>query len=554
MNSAAPAPEIDASNEPAVARALTRLSDAWMRPTTRATDAFALCIISALSSAAAFSGAVHPRIYGHDVFVMLDAGWRVLCGQRPDVDFSPSMGPTLGLLMAAGLRLAAVGVRAVGYASGLMGLFAGSAGYWLTRRRLPAFPAMLAPVALTLIAVGPFPIGLAPNVLSQAMVYNRYGFALTGLVAIEAFLPTVRRREAVLGGFLSAGVAVAAFFLKPSYGLVACGLLACSLPISPRRSGRLAGMSAGALLTVLALLSYLRFDAHAIYLDLYWMFTAKGSATSLWSVRWAFFKTAAEFLPLGILALLAGSKKSNGTATQPLLLAFLAWICGALLLATNGQSSGLPLDAVFAMVLFSSRDQRRYGTADVAPVLFALLTIVPLLVSHLAGLAFAAIDSTRQPAEAALIDAPHLADFYLYDVEEGTDADRRSNGHVYATYVNDGMALIRLHSSDKETVATLDIQNPFSYTLLRAPAHGGAVALSYHHTFNDQHKPSFNWLFGSTDVVMVPKRPSAAEPDAQALIRNYLPEIRSQFRLCAQSNWWELYKRPSKLAGCTNQP
>jgi hypothetical protein len=110
--------------------------------------------------------------------------------------------------------------------------------------------------------------------------------------------------------------------------------------------------------------------------------------------------------------------------------------------------------------------------------------------------------------------------------------------------------LIQRFSRPKETVFTLDMANPFPYALLRRPARGGSPALAFNHTFNDQHKPSPDWLFGSADIVMVPKHPASSDPDARALFRNYLPSIQAGFRLCAESDWWLLYKRPGNLQAC----
>ncbi len=148
--------------------------------------------------------------------------------------------------------------------------------------------------------------------------------------------------------------------------------------------------------------------------------------------------------------------------------------------------------------------------------------------------------ASRKQKESARIrggpfHAPHLASLLLYDVPDGTDADRRSNGRVYVDYVNDGIDLLRKFSTPHDTVVTLDMVNPFPYALLRPPAHGGSPALAFNHTFNDQHKPSADWLFGSADIVMVPKRPASSEPDARALFRNYLPDIESEFQLRARS-------------------
>ena len=539
----------EARHEPAPARSLAWLSAFWTRPVTITTDGCAVTILAVICAAAAAIGAVHVRIYGHDIFVMLDAGWRVLNGQRPDVDFRPSMGPLAGLLFAAALKLAHNSVRAVGYASSMVGAFAGFAGYWIARRRIAAVPATLAAAALALIAVAPFPIGLSPNLLSQAMLYNRYGYALAGLVALEAFLAPPDRRSAMSGGFLSGAIIVALVFLKPSYALVAAGFVVVSFFIVGSNRSRMAGIATGCTFAALATLAYLRFDLSAIWTDLAWMFAAKGSAINLWNVRWAFFKGLGEFLPLAALSLVAGSTRRRGL-WKPYACALLAWTAGAMLLATNGQLAGFPLNAIFAIVLIGEA----YSTAPA--ILLGLIAVAPLLVDSTAGLGVALFESVRRPSVevAASIDSPPLSGFTLYDVPEGSDADLRSNGHAYATYLSDGIKLIRRYSRREETVYTLDVQSPFSYALLRRPARGGAVCLSYRHTFNDQHKPPFDWLFGSADIVMVPKRPSAAAPDAQALFRNYLPGIHAGFRLCAQSDWWELYKRPANLSGCAIQP
>jgi hypothetical protein len=74
--------------------------------------------------------------------------------------------------------------------------------------------------------------------------------------------------------------------------------------------------------------------------------------------------------------------------------------------------------------------------------------------------------------------------------------------------------------------------------------------MAFNHQFNDAHKPTPDQLFGSADVVMVPKHRSAADIDTQALFRNYLPAIQARYRLCAETDWWQLYKPPSQLEGC----
>ncbi len=522
--------------------ALARL---WAKATNHWTDISAAALILGIAGTAAHIGAVHTMLYGHDIFLALDAGWRVLNGQRPDVDFSPSLSPALGMLFAVALRLAHNSVNAVGYASALVGAAAGLLSYWLVRRRLPGMPAVLAAIVLTLIAVAPFPVGLPPNSLSQAMLYNRYGYALLGLVLLEAFQGSRdgRRADAAGGGFLTGVVIIALLFLKPSYCLVAVAFVICSSVLARHDARRYLGILLGLLACGIAMMAYLRLDFAAVWKDLHLMSQARSAGLSMWTIRWSLINAVTDFLPLAVLAVLIKSWKT-------IAISMVVFTGGALLLATNGQLRGFPLNAVLAILLIE-RGRAALKT-DAVPILIGLIAYLPFCFGSAGGLGYALFQSRRIPphSEVARFQPPHLAGLLLYDMPDGTDADRRSNGPTYVTYVNDGVNLLNRASRMDETVFTLDVQNPFSYALLRRPAHGGSAALYFDHTFNDQHKPSAAWLFGSADIVMVPKHPSGAELDASALFRNYLGDVKSGFRLCEETEWWRLYKRPWNLAGC----
>jgi hypothetical protein len=231
-------------------------------------------------------------------------------------------------------------------------------------------------------------------------------------------------------------------------------------------------------------------------------------------------------------------------------------------LATNAQASGYPLSGVVALLFvnqgLTAAKQLGLGQtfgflrADTVIVLVGLVCFVPELLADASGLASAVVESRRHPpiSEVVRFQPPHMSGLLLFDVPFGTDADDRSNGRTFVTYVNDGLDLIRAVSKSGETVYTLDMFNPFSYALLWAPARGGADVITFNHQFNDEHKPTPERLFGSADIVMVPKHPSSADADARALFRNYLADVHAQYRLCAEDAWWQLYKRPSNIAGC----
>ena len=551
-----------------LASSLDLLPQLWRTPPNYSRDACAILLILAVCVGTAFIGAVHTRIFGHDIFILLDSGWRVENGQRPAVDYSPGTGELLPLLMAAGLKLAHNSVRGIGYASALLGAVVGLWSYAIARNRMSWISASLVSLLLTLIAVAPYPLGLLPNMFSHAMIYNRYGYALLGIVVLESFQRTPGREDAKLAlGSVSTGIVSAALlFLKPSYGLVALVFAAFSVLLDRRNWWRPAGILLGFAAGILAMIAWLRFDFEAVFNTFRLLAAAKSSSLSLWEIRWAIVKGLPDFAALALLVVFVGvirsSKEPMARSFSFLAVAILVMLGGALLLATNAQAGGYPLNAVLAILLVeqglaaaknSGIATAGFLSADTVVLLVGLLCFVPDLLANAGGLGSAILESRRNPpaSEVARFQSANLSSLLLFDVPFGTDADYRSNGRVYVTYVNDGMDLIRRVSKSAETVFTLDIFNPFPYALLRAPTPGGADCIAFNHQFNDEHKPTPDRLFGSADIVMVPKHPSAADVDTQALFRNYLPDIQARFRLCAETDWWQLYKPPSHLEGCT---
>ncbi|MGD0296898.1 MAG: hypothetical protein ABSE86_07240 [Bryobacteraceae bacterium] len=539
---------------------LDRLPQLWRIPAGPSRDAFAILLILAVCAGTAFTGAVHTRRFGHDLFIMLDGGWRVLNGQRPDVDFSPGIGIVTPLIMAAGLKLAHNSVNGVAYGSALVGAFVGLVGYAIGRKRMPWIPATLISLFLALIAIAPYPLGLPPNILSHAMVYNRYGYAMLGAVVLEVFQrqsgPSAKLQPgAVATGILSAIL----LFGKPSYGMVALVFAGYSVLLDPRKRWRLIGIVLGLVVGSAALMAWLRFDFAAVWNDVSLQAAAKGSGANPWGIGTAMVKGLRDILWPALLAVFVVVIRSR---LQPLVSVVLVLIGGSLLLATNAQADGFPLNAVFAIILaeqgrlaakeFGAGNAARFLRADTVILLVALLCFAPPFLGSASGLVYAMVKSRENPPESEVprIHAAPLAGLLFYDVPDALESDRRSSGRVYVEYLNDGIHLIRSVSTPEETIYTLDMTNPFSYALERRPAHGGASCMSLNHHFSDKHKPSPEWLFGAADIVMVPKRPAAAEQDTTALMRNYLPSIQAQYVLCAQTEWWQLYKRPSHLEGC----
>ena len=510
-----------------------------------------------LCAAAAFIGAVPTHQYGHDIFTLLENGWRVVSGQRVHVDYVSPWGPVMFLIVGLGLRISGYSVNGVGYGSAIVGLIIGLWSYRLGRNRFESSPRLLASLFLVALVVAPYALGTPPWYSSHAMVYNRYGYALVGLVMLEAFQPAggEKRRTAERFGGISSGAAVAlALFLKASFFLVALAFLGASLLLRRPTRRRLLGLSVGFSLVALALLAYLRFDVLAMLRDLQMAAGARSESLFPLDIVSRAWNSATQFLAVLLLGFAASwlleSAGPRWREFQLPLLAVLVIVADIGLLSTNSQSAGVPLIAVFALILVNrvtarQRELPETEARSARPYYALLLSLggllfLPQLASDIYGLAYGAWQK-RSPSELDSVlrfTEPRLAPLLLYD-----DGTPRSNGRTYTTYVNDGVALLRRATSPKETVLTMDMANPFPYALGRPPALGGIAAAAYQYTLSDTHRPSDDRYFGNSDIVMVPKRPSADEMYWVGFYKLYEPALLRRYALAAESDWWYLLRR-----------
>lgn len=96
--------------------------------------------LALICGTAAFIGAVPTKIYGHDIFVPLEFGWRVMNGQRPYLDFTSAFGPVLFLVSALGLTISHHSVDGIGYGSAIVALIVGAWAFFLGKNRLASSP------------------------------------------------------------------------------------------------------------------------------------------------------------------------------------------------------------------------------------------------------------------------------------------------------------------------------------------------------------------------------------------------------------------------------
>jgi hypothetical protein len=502
----------------------------------------AIGVVMCIAGIAASTGAIHARLYGHDIFFLLDNGWRVLHGQRVHVDFSSGWGPVTFLLVAAGLAVSGGSVAAVSYANAIVALAAGLWCVWLAAGRSRTMMTVLCPCFVALLAAAPFALGDVLTSTSHGMVYNRYGYALLTLLMLECFQPaaedlqTTNRRwiEPALTG-CALGILL---FLKITYFLVALPLLGMSLLFRKPLGRRALAHAIGFLATALVFLAYLRFDVGAMSRDLLAAGAARSGSLGL---RHGLAELLAGGIPRAVLLAAVTFRCWRGWRYP--LIAVLVVVVDSLLLLTNAQMLCYPVTAAYSVVLlFSIKPGLRSSRL---PVLAAGLLAVPMVLMEIGGLGYGLVESRANPDPPGVLrfESAQLRPLVLYDVASDDIDNKYANGSEYVSSINDGIRLLTAHTSRVDKVTTLDMFNPFAFALGREPIRGGIAAAAYRYTLDDLHHPSPASFFGDASVVMVPKYPASPHLFYDGYRNIYEPALRKEFRLEAESSRWWLYRR-----------
>ena len=518
---------------------------------------FPVCL-TVICGTAFFIGAVPTRVFGHDIFFLLENGWRAVNGQRPHIDYASPWGPVTFLIGGLGLTLSGFTVDGIGYGNAIFGLLIGLWSYRLVRDRLEPVPRILVSLYLVVLVVAPYPLGWGGFHTSYAMVYNRYGYALLGLIMLESF-DTVRgprrEKEEWIGGFSSGVAACLALFLKITYYFVAALLIGGSFFLGGHSRRRLLGMFAGFSLVTIVMLAYLGFDIQAVLRDWKMAAGARAGSVSFLEWKWKFLLNTPYLVLiawLGFRGSVAVEDSSlGGRNFQLLLLAALVFAADMLLIFSNEQRTQLPLATIFSIIVVNKVVARNRTVRDpdtdpartscrAALFLGSVLFLVQFAMEF-SGLAYGALLKAwpSNLHSVARFTERRLVPLLLYD---GL-SEPSSNGREYVTYVNEGICLLRDNTSVDETVLTMDMVNPFPYALGRRPAVGGIAAAAYRYTLSDLYRPSDERYFGTADIVMVPKRPALPGLYFVGFYRIYEPGLHDRFRLVAESDLWYLYRR-----------
>lgn len=518
---------------------------------------FLICLII-ICGATAFVGAVPTWVCGHDSFFLLDNGWRIICGQRPHLDFFTPWGPVMFLVVGMGLGLANLSVDGIGYGNAIVGLIMGLWALWISWGRLASGPRFVFCLYIALLVTAPSPLGVPPLLSSHAMVYNRYGYALLGLVLIECF----QRKEVaeqefseMLGGVSTGATVAIALFLKASYFFISLPIIAVSFLSRQPSFKRFVGLALGFCIVLFAMLAYLRFDVRTV-VEALWMAAGARSRALHLSILALQLISQMPFLLAAIAILIFGTRRTNPVGSwlynhQWLIWTLLVCALDSLLMFSNAQVKAMPLLGAFAVLIASriTAERQKLNVAEartelprhVFVLVLCAMLVIPQLASDLVGLVNGVFQKAHLSATISQVrfTEPHLASLILYD----GDPHKEGNGSIYTNYVNDGVALLREHCNASDRVLTMDMVNPFPYALKWKPPKGGIAAIAFNYTLSVQDRPSFDDYFGDATVVLFPKHPAQMPHYIDGFYALYTPELLERYRLHAESDWFWLYKR-----------
>jgi hypothetical protein len=493
------------------------------------------------------------QIFSHDIFISLDGGWRVLHGQRPSVDFYSQMGPAYYLLHATGLWLAGGDARGLGYGSTIATSVLCVWSFLLLCLRMKPGPFFLALIFLAMLAAAPFPIGSPYFAASFSMKHNRYCFALTGLVLLESFLPHFEntRKRQFFFAFSSGFACALMLFLKISYGFVGLAIAAVSLLLQARVRTRLEGLMTGFAAFSLPMMAYLRFDLYAQLLQYKLLAGVQSNRLSLASVHRVLFHDRLELalvaLMVGLLTTLPGvSIRRKITLTFAVAIALSASL---LLMMTNTQRSGMPLLGV-AVLLLLNEIQIPHFEASTLPKTAALLLMglgvvgFPVLIEA-AGIAVALEHKLQLDPEIAHFREAPVASIGFAECPVAAlhvPFNPADNGQNLVRQTEEGIALAQANIRPGESVQGLTLSNPFSFSMRRAPALGGAVNLS-NTNISPSSMPPKKLLFGDVDLILVPKFHDSGRKTLDAILHAYPELLVIDYRFVAESENWTLYRR-----------
>lgn len=512
-----------------------------------------------------WTGAVPQVVFGHDVMVLLDGGWKWKWGFVPHTDYYSPFGALTFLLVAFGIDLSGSMAQALPAATCLVALFALPLAIYAAFTRLQPIAACAAVIVLIAAAVAPHELRFASEVFSYAAVYNRWAYALFGVGLLVVAVPPASgwRGTDWIDGAIAAACAALLIFLKISYGLLAAAIFVGFAPFRPRKLGYWAGAVLAVASVLLLFGILLRWGFPMLLADMKIASRARHGLGLAQLIEWA-RSLRPDLTAMTVLAglwCLSGLVFACAGMFRRALDAVLLLGCFALaasaILMTNSPLGSLresPITALGAVVFLSgiladcwsgagtlrtSAPQlaMRAGSSAIAAAL-ALLVVMPVtgrnIKSVMEAREFKAAGRSLTPLE--IFGSGPLQDLQI--VGFGGDPPLPT---TYVGKVNDGLELLARTGNSARPVAALEFANPFNVARAVKPSRTAPTVWQLGFVFSETSAPALERVFDGEDVIMIPARFGDGNQDNLAVIRHhYGAYLDAHYVLAGESQQWQL--------------
>jgi len=519
-------------------------------------------------------GAFPTRIYGHDLFVFLNGGWRVASGQIPYVDFYSGLGvlvwkPIQWAFMLHGYNADAIGLARAFYTAVLGIWFLGL----ILRQPLRGRSVVLW-LFFVIFVSSPRPLGEYPTWISHAMFYNRACYALVFLVMFEqlgscrfhASDSSAGRHQLGFGEGFSSGAALACTLLiKISFVIPAATLLGAGLVFFGASRRQIAGVLAGVFTVIAAAVLFLHFEPAAFLRETLILSRERGGRLSSQLVS-VLVNTVGQvlFTLAAGVAIATASFVKRRVVVQYTLATMVIVGCDVFCRGTSAMRGDLPLSAFWCLIgtfLLVSSPAAAEGLSllrlrFVVPLLLLSPVVLPLVLADFTSTGYAAFKTAVLPRHETLrFDSGALRSWVPQDWKGDDPTWLDENGGPLVLITNDGERLLRRFSSANETIASISFVNPFSFALGRRPPQGGAVWLDPNNNVSQYRPLPVEMLIGRPDVLMVENSMDADAANIRALFEvDYPGLLTNDYVFVGKSQFWTLYRRRGSQPQATQEP
>jgi hypothetical protein len=526
----------------------------WLLP-------FAVLVLSALVQV---SHGVYFHMFTHDMFVPLEGALHLQHGHLPHRDFVSPLGILYYVIHYLPGLVVPVSASTLVYANLLAALPIALVALIVGRQRLPLWLASVVALYLGLVASSPRQIGEAATAISNNASYNRFGWALIGLLALVAACPRPdpARRSSLVDGAVVGALLTALFLIKLTYAGAALGIVLVTLVTVRRLTDWRFPATLFGLFVAIVLLVEL--GTGLIHLYLADVRMAASVATDV--LRPAFAMRLLSYCATGAVAVLV-----IGLLNEPGQRRYRVWVPRTLLslaIVLAGVAIGIqnhpelenPLLAIAVLVAgYPALRLMRRPAADAADGAigprtgrlcatgFVAMAAVSM-VQDVAAIGWTAMAPRARGAEVAWLAGTPIADLALSGANLpsgplGTDPAVRNDVALMGV-IGDGVALLRPHVRGRRdaVVLPLTFSNPFPLILGLPPVRHEVAWWHAGRTFSQETRPEPDLLLGGVDYVLMPKR-YMSYSTVLAFRAAYAPEIARDFRLVDENGSWQLLAR-----------